>query len=202
VRIDIEPIHGEYVDAVYPLDTQEVYRRALEESALCYGAMIYGWSFDYEIGERARGITGSFELSPLGTVPFGDPGLFATDVRVRDMRLHLWTDYRLSTEQRRRMGMWKSGSVRAAQALGRGPLGYGGEKGKDDWIAVKKTALEDAAREAVRSLLRGSERNRPKEARGYIALSGFPQYWVEAGRWTVSARFRVEITEIIPFAAY
>lgn len=200
VQVDIEPIHGEYVDVVYPLDTQSVYRRALEASAMFYSAMIYGWSFDYDIGEQARGIAEVFELTPLGAIPFGDPGLFATDVQVRDMCLYLWTDYRLSAEQRRRMGMWKSGTVRTAQATGYGPLGNPVER--SDWISIKKTVLEDAARSAVKTMLRGSERNRPKAVRGYISLSGFPKYWVESGRWAASARFRVEIMEIIPFAAY
>jgi hypothetical protein len=70
------------------------------------------------------------------------------------------------------------------------------------WLEIKKAALEDAARAAVRAMLQGSERNRPKEARGFISLQGFPTYWVDAGRWACSARFYVEIREIVPFAAY
>jgi hypothetical protein len=200
VRVDLEPIYGRYADEVYPLDTTSAHRRALEESAMFYSAMIYGWSFNYDIGERARGIAEEFELSPLGMIPFGDPGLFATDAQVRDMRFYLWTDYRLNTAQQRRMGMWKSGTVQSAQAIGHGPLGDPVES--TDWIAIKKTVLEDAARVAIRTMLRGSERNRPKEARGYISLSAFPTYWMEAGQWTVSARFRVDITEIVPFSVY
>jgi hypothetical protein len=173
---------------------------ALKEAAMFFSAMIYGWSFDYDIGERSRGIAEIFELSPLGTIPFGDPGLFATDAQVRDMRLYLWTDYHLNAEQKRRMGMWKSGTVRTAQAIGHGSLG--GPVEATGWITIKKAALEDAARTAVRAMLRGSERNRPKEARGYISLAAFPNYWVEAGQWATSARFRVEMTEIVPFAAY
>jgi hypothetical protein len=69
-------------------------------------------------------------------------------------------------------------------------------------MRIKKTALEDAARAAVRSLLRGSERNRPKHARGYIALDSFPVYRLSSGRWQVSARFKIEITALIPFSAY
>jgi hypothetical protein len=71
-----------------------------------------------------------------------------------------------------------------------------------DWFSIKKTALEDAARAAVRAMLRGSERNRPKEARGFISLAAFPYYYMDAGRWSCSARFRVETVEIIPFSAY
>jgi hypothetical protein len=200
VQVDLEPIYGKYVEEVYPLDAQSAYRRALEASILFYSAMIYGWSFEYDVGERARGIAEAFALTPLGTIPFGDPGLFATDVQVQDMRLHLWTDYRLNGEQKRRMGIWKSGTVRTAQATGYGPLGDPVEM--PDWISLKKAVLEDAARVALRSILRGTERNRPKEVRGYISLSNFPNYWVEAGRWAASARFRIEITEIVPFALY
>ncbi|MHB9293620.1 hypothetical protein Holit_02747 [Hollandina sp. SP2] len=200
VRVDLEPVYGEYVDGVYPLDAESAYRRALEESALVYSAMIYGWSFEYAIGERARDIAEAFELSPLGTIPFGDPGLFVTDAQVRDMRLYLWTDYRLNEAQKRRMGFWKAGKIQTAQAIGHGPLGDPVAAG--DWLSIKHTALEDAARSAVRAMLRGSERNRPKEARGYIGLAGFPVYWMDAGQWTTSARFRVEIKEIIPFGAY
>jgi hypothetical protein len=200
IQLDLEPVYALYVDVPYPLDTQTAHRRALEEGAMFFSAMIYGWSFHYDIGEKARGINEEMELSPLGTIPFGDPGLFATDAQVRDMRLYLWLDYRLSESQKRRLAVWKSGTVRSAQAIGYGPLG--GPVEGSDWLTIKKTAMEDAARAAIRAILRGSERNRPKEARGFISLSAFPNYWMDAGQWAASSRFRVEITEIIPFAAY
>jgi hypothetical protein len=200
VRVDLEPVYGAYVDVEYPLSTETARRRALEEAALFYSAMIYGWSFRYDIGERARGIAEEFELEARGTIPFGDPGLQATDARIEDRRLCLWTDYRLTGAQKRRVEAWKTGTIRSAQALGRGPLG--GPAESSGWIEIKKTALEDAARAAVRAMLRGSERNRPKEARGFISLAAFPRYFMDEGRWAVSARFRVEVTEILPFAAY
>ena len=200
VRVDLEPVYGAYVDVEYPLSTESAQRRALEEAALFFSAMIYGWSFSYDIGERARGIAEDFQLEALGTIPFGDPGLRATDARLEDMRLYLWTDYRLTEAQKRRVGAWKTGTIRSAQALGHGPLG--GPVETSGWIEIKKTALEDAARAAVRAMLRGSERNRPKEARGFISLAAFPRYFMDEGRWAVSAHFRVEVVEILPFAAY
>ena len=68
--------------------------------------------------------------------------------------------------------------------------------------SVKNMALEDAARSALRTMLRSSERNRPKEVTGFISLTSFPRFFIDSGRWAASARFRVQITEIIPFAAY
>jgi hypothetical protein len=162
--------------------------------------MIYGWSFDYDIGEKARGIEEKLELIPQGTIAWGDSGLYTTDAQVRDRRLYLWTDYRLNDAQRRRVSMWKSGTIRSIQAVGQGPLG--GPADYEDWLTIVQASLEDAARAGIRAMLRGSERNRPKEARGYISLSAFPSYWMDAGYWTTSARFRVEVTEIVPFAVY
>jgi hypothetical protein len=200
VRIELEPVFGLNVDEEYPLDRDTAARRALEEAALFYSAMIYGWSFHYDVGEKARGISEEFELRPLGSIPWGDPGLLATDARISGMKFSLWTDYRLNEAQKRRLSMWRSGTIRSAQALGHGPLGN--PDGAGEWLNVKKAILEDAARAAVRAMLRGSERNRPREVTGFISLSAFPYYFMDEGRWACSARFRVEVREIVPFAAY
>jgi hypothetical protein len=200
VMIELEPIYGSIIDENYPLTNEEAYRRALEEGAMFFAASIYGWSFDYDIGERARGIPEFFELSPLGEIPWGDPGLKVTHADFRDRRLWVWMDYHPAESQARRMRVWRSGTVRTAQAMGYSPL----EMPVNDpmWLSTRKAALEDAARAAIRAMLQGSERNRPKEARGYISLQRFPIFALDAGRWACTARFYVEIIEIVPFAAY
>ena len=211
VKIELMPIYGAYVDEEYPLERETAYRRALEEAALFFSAQIYGWSFHYDVGERARGIAEEFELTPLGEIRWGDPGLKVTHARFenRDFRftshqladvLSVWLDYRPNEAQRRRLEMWKKGYVRTAQAVGYGPLG--GPVENSDWLIIKKSTLEDSARAAVRAMLQGSERNRPKEVTGFICLQTFPNYWIDAGRWAAQARFRVEITGIVPFAMY
>jgi hypothetical protein len=199
VYVDLEPIYAGHVDEDYPLDINMASRRALEEAALFYSAMIYGWSFNYEVGERARQIDEILELELLGSIQFGDPAMRVTDTEIRDMRLRLWTDYHLSDALQRRMQVWRTGTTRNTQAVGYGPSSIDEYPG---WLVLKKMALEDAARVALRTMLRGSERNRPKEVRGFISLASFPRYFIDSGRWAVSARFRVQITEIIPFAAY
>jgi hypothetical protein len=201
----MEPIYGLKVEEKYPLDAEALRRRALEEAAMFYSAMIYGWSFHYDIGERMRGLTEEFELTPLGTIPWGDPGLFATDVELRDMRFHLWTDYRMTDTQKRRTAMWRSGGMRNIQAIGHsGPLGGQAEAAAEngDWMSIRQACLEDAARAAIRAILRQEERNRPREVTGFISLAAFPQYWMDSGRLAASARFRFQVTEIVPFAAY
>jgi len=199
VYVDFEQIYADHVDDEYPLDGPTAGRRALEEAALFYSAMIYGWSFHYDVGEKARQIEEGFELEPVAVIEYGDPSLKVTDTEIKDMRLRVWTDYHLSDAQQRRIQVWRTGMIRNAQGIGYGPSKMEVYPG---WIAVKKAALEDSARVALRALLRGSERNRPKEVTGFISLASFPRYYMESGRWAVFARFRVQIKEIIPFAAY
>jgi len=192
VKVELEQVRGFIEDAGESriLSIAEARTAAVEEAALYYGAMIYGWSFHYDVGERARNIEEKLELTPLGTVEAGDPLLEITDIQVKNLNLYLWTDYRPAPFQLSRLSKWKAGTVRTAQGYGQAPL--------ED----KYAALEDAARAALRAMLRGSERNRPKEVSGYISLAAFPRYWLDKGQWAASGRFRVEILEIQPFAAH
>jgi len=199
VYVDLEPIYIGHVDEEYPLEIQTASRRALEELALFFSGMIYGWSFNYEIGERARQIDEILELEPVGIIQWGDPAMRVTDTEIKDMRLRVWADYHLNDSQQRRMEIWRTGTTRNAQAIGYGPSYIEEYPG---WIVLKKMALEDAARAAIRAMLQGSERNRPKEAAGFISLASFPRYFIDGGRWAASARFRVQIIEIIPFAVH
>jgi hypothetical protein len=162
--------------------------------------MLYGWSFEYEIGERVRQVPENFELEALGSVEWGDTRLRVTDAELRNNYFCMWADYRLDESQIRRMRIWRTGAIRSAHSLGYGPLGGPVEIG--GWIEIKRAALEDAARAAIRSMLQGSERNRPKHAKGYIALDSFPAYSISSGRWMANARFRIEVREIIPFSVY
>jgi len=192
VKVELEQVRGFIEDAGESriLSIAEARTVALEEAARYFGAMIYGWSFRYDVGEKARNIEEKLELTPLGAVIVDDPRLETTDLQIKDLNLYLWTDYRPADLQRSRLAKWKAGTVRTAQGYGQSPL--------ED----KYAALEDAARAALRSMLRGSERNRPREASGYIGLAAFPRYWLDKGQWAAFGRFRVEILEIQPFAAY
>lgn len=190
VRIELEQIRGFLVEAKPPLNIAEARMAALRDAAHFFGAIIYGWSFHYDIGERARNIEEKLELSPLGTISPEDHRLEITDLQINGPYIYLWSDYRPNEAQHYRLAKWKTGSVRTAQ-------GYGQSSMED-----KYGALEDAARAAIRGMLQGSERNRPKEASGFISLTVFPRFWMDKGRWAAMGRFRIEIQEIRPFAVH
>jgi hypothetical protein len=190
VKIEMEPVPSFFTENTRPLTPSEAKQTGLEDAARYFGAMIYGWSFRYDIGEHARNIEEKLELTTLGMIPVNDPRMILTDIQMNDPNMYLWVDYRPEESQLNRINKWKAGSARTAQAYGESPL--------ED----KYAALEDAARAAIRSILRGNERNRPKEVSGFISLAAFPQYWLSKGQWTTFGRFHVDIREIIPFAAY
>jgi len=190
VKIELEQVRGFLVEETPPLNLPEAKKAGLEDAARYFGAMIYGWSFHYDIGERARNIEEKLELVPLGTISADDPRMELTDIQMNGPNIHLWIDYRPEETQLYRIEKWKAGTTRTAQGYGESPL--------ED----KYAALEDAARATIRAILRGNERNRPKEASGFISLAAFPRYWLAKGRWSAFGRFRVDIQEIRPFAAY
>ncbi|MDR2716777.1 MAG: hypothetical protein LBB89_01745 [Treponema sp.] len=201
VWVDFEPMYGNRPDIEYPLSRETAGKRALQEAALYFSGMIYGWSFHYDIGEKARGIAEEFDVfEPLGEIRWGDPRLGMIEAEDRDMKLRVWADYQLSEVQQKRMQTWRTGTIRNAQAIGYCPLT--GPSPDSGWLEIRNAVLKDAARTAVRAMLRGSERNRPKAAAGFISLASFPRFFVDSGQWAVAARFHVQINEVTPFAAY
>ena len=139
VTVELVPVVGGYMDVRYPLDTEGAHRRALEEAAYYFSAQIYGWSFYYDIGERARGIAEEFELSPLGEIRWGDTSLEPTHARLENDILSVWMDYRPREYQHRRLEMWRMGNIRTAQAIGYGPWTSAFEV--SDWFDIKKAAV-------------------------------------------------------------
>ena len=201
VWVELEPIYGDRIENEYPLNIETAARRALQEAALYFSGMIYGWFFHYEIGERARGIAEDFYIfEPMGEVRWGDPKMIVTESEKNDTKLRIWADYRMNEAQQKRILQWHTGTVKNAQAYGYSPLW--GPEPDSSWLEIRNAVLKDAARSAVRGMLRSSERNRPKEVSGYISLASFPRFYVDKGLWAASVRFHVQINEIIPFAAY
>jgi hypothetical protein len=190
-RVELEPVAALKPGDPYPLPADTARRYALEEASRVFSGMIYGWSFDYDVGERARGLEERFDLIPLGAIPFGDPRMEATDAETEGAFFFLWAEYRMDEMQKRAYSVLREGAAKNAQGTGSAPI----SAGKDG----RSAALDDAARQAVRSLLRGSERNRPKEARGTVVLVEVPRIWVDAGRFQCAARFRVAVKEIVPY---
>ncbi|MDR2659080.1 MAG: hypothetical protein LBC27_03710 [Spirochaetaceae bacterium] len=200
VSVEMEPVYAQFLGIQYPLDSASATRWAVEDAAFAFSGMIYGWAFVYEPGEKARGLQEFLELNALGKIYPEDVKIKITDVNIKDSIFYMYTDYPLDEVQKNRVLGWKRAPVFTAQSIGYGPLqGYQGTNSRSQ---IKETALNDAIKKALRKKLRLTERNRPRTVTGFIALSRFPVYSMQNGLWAASAEFRIEIKEIIPFAAY
>ena len=199
-RVDIEPAYMAWLGQSLPVDDQTLYDWALEETALSFSAMVYGWHFAYEPGDKARGLVENLDLLTQGSIPPTDPRLSVDSARRDGPDFSMWSDYKLNTLQNRRVTSWNASGSVEVQAEGWGALT--GSAGTTERVKFKAAALEDAARAAIRARLRATELNRPRRAKGKIALASFPIYRIENGLWTVKARFRLIIDEVEQYALY
>jgi hypothetical protein len=197
---ELEPVYAVFLGLPSPPDNATAALWALEDSAAVFAGMIYGWAFEYEPGERARNIPENIELRPLGTIQSGDERLKVSDARVKGDMLYMWSDYELSSEQAYRVAAWNSQNTIGVNGTGYAPLQ--GKPGVTERKDIKFSALEEAASRSVRSYLRTQVKNRPRIIKGYIALSRFPLYRIVEGKWAATARFRLQVTEVVPFSVY
>jgi hypothetical protein len=200
VRVDTEPAYMAWLGQALPADDQSFYELALEETALSFSAMIYGWSFDYEPGDRARGLAENLNLQALGSIQTDAPRLSVDSAKRDGLDFSMWSDYKLNTTQRNRIKSWNAAGSIEIQAEGQGALT--GNAGNTARVHVKAAALEDAARAAIRARLKTVESNRPRRVKGKIALAGFPICGIENGKWAVKARFRLVLDKAAPYVLY
>jgi hypothetical protein len=198
VMVNSEPVWETLADEAgsaqrgkYPLSRRDTRLAALAAAIGYFSGMIYGWEYEYAVGEKARNVEDGFEWTLLGELPFADVRMTPADSVQEGTIYRLWSDYDLDTAQTARRGAWMGGQLRSMHARGRAGL----DEEQHD-------ALRDAAKQAVRSLVRGIERERPRTIRGRIALAKFPFITIADGEWTASAQFFVEIREIEKYQGY
>ena len=187
----IEEREGRIVVEAWALDDRilhpdgDVAERLLDEARTVLSGMVYGWSFLYRPPDRRREVDDVFELTLLGEIAPGDPGLTALEL-ARDGPTHFGAfEFRTDRSQRRSLAFWRSFSQNTSAGVGRAPLVQG--------LAGRRAALDDALRDAVHAGLRFQYQNRPREARGSIALARPPIVRTDAGDYV----YRVEVVIIL-----
>jgi hypothetical protein len=191
VPIDSEPVWAVESGAAYPLSRQDSRRAALFEAAAWFTGMVYGWQFDYEPGDRTREIEEVFDWMPLGELAADDPRITLAAVKYEGSIIRFQANYEMDAAQTARRAAWKGGQIRTMKA-----------QGQSDLEQNRQEALKDAAKHTIRTMVRGSERERPKAIRGRIALAEFPVITISGGSWAATAKFFVEIQEIQKFKGY
>lgn len=166
----------------------------LSEARRVFSGMVWGFQFVYVPSDKARGVAEVFELSPLGQIPWGDPRLTVSDLRTTGTQLRAYLEYRPDGFGAGRMESWQDVSYESAQGRGSAPLAGGS--------ASRFEAMDEAAKEALRNLLRPIVKNKPREIRGIFAYAAAPRLVIAGGSFIASLRIRVRVTEIRPYTVY
>ncbi|GMO47207.1 MAG: hypothetical protein Ta2G_02570 [Termitinemataceae bacterium] len=200
IDVEIEPIYAINLGVKSPLSNADAILWALQDAVTAFSAMIYGWSFEYIPANRERGIRETLDLNLTNEIDFGDEKMKITDAHIEGDIFITWFDYELDSVQKARIASYKSSPTFGVNAQGFAPLF--GEDGIKDRRDIKKAALEDAAKKAIREKLRLLYKNRPHKVKGFLSLSKFPLFKMNSGRWSSVASFRLKVLDVENYTAF
>jgi len=178
----------------YPIPVETAEKSLLEIGRVLLSAMIYGWSFSYEPGDRSRGITERFALTPIAQVAWGSPRLKVLQSEVLDTRLWARISYQLDDQESRRRAAWDSGTADLSTGSGSAPLQLGD--------AGRTASLESAVKDAIRRSLDVRYPNKPRQVTGDVALWVDPTVLIRSGTYLTTASVRVVVRELIPYRIF
>ena len=179
---------------VYPIPVDVAERQLLEEGRLLLSGMIYGWSFIYIPGDRARQVQESFILTPVAQIPWGSPRLVVRESEVHEQKLWAQLIYTMSTEEALRRASWESNTAELSTGRGRA-LANAGPPGKG-------ASLRDAIRDAIRLSLDTRVVNKPRQISGELVLWDDPQVFVRSGVYTTVAKVKLLVRELVPYRIF
>lgn len=189
---ELEPVPQE--GEPWPLPMEVAAERLVEEAAYVFSGMVSGFEFAYTPLDRARGLEESFALRPVGVLSRGDPRLRPGKARIEAGRLVGPVEFVADPSDALELEGYGREPWKSAQGRGYAELVLG-------WKG-RRAAYEEAAREAARSLLRLLEPNKPRLVRGRLVFAAPPRVAIVDGRYAVTARCRVEVTEVLSYGAY
>lgn len=177
-----------------PQAPDEVIRSLLDEGRRVFAAMVWGYEFVYVPYDRARRVAEVFDLTPLGEIPWGDPRLTVSERRRTGAQLRAYLEYRPDASGTNRRLAWEGAPYKSAQGRGTAPAVRGTE--------ARYKAMDEAAKEALRALLRPIVKNKPREIRGTFAYAQAPRLTVSEGKYIADLRIRVTVTEVRGYSVY
>ena len=177
-----------------PQAPEEVVRSLLDEGRRVFAAMVWGYEFVYVPYDRARKVAEVFDLTPLGEIPWGDPRLTVSERRMTSTQLRAYLEYRPDASGTNRRLAWDGAPYKSALGRGAAPAIRG--------TGARYKAMDEAAKEALRALLRPIVKNKPREIRGTFAYAQAPRLMVSEGKYIAELRIRVRVTEVRGYSAY
>lgn len=190
--VELEPFVR--FESEYPISSEKATGWLLAEIRDLVSAMVYGWTFDWTPGDKARGVEDSFELTPIARIPAGTERLTILASEVADARLWARAQYRMNAAEALRRASWAGAAIDAATGSGSGNVMQG--------RAEKMTALSNAVKDAVRNHLHTRILNKPRRIKGEVVLWEDPEVGMWSGLYHAVAKVRLRVTEVVPYSIF
>lgn len=174
--------------------TDDLLRDLLERARYVFSGMVFGFSFDYDPGERARNNPEELDLRLLGEIPWGYPGLDARQTWQEGEQLYTLIDLDLDDARADRFESWRAAGLPAVGGRGTAPTTAG--------PGAPIAAMQDAVRAALRSYLRVTVGARPERVTGRLAFDEVPRFFVDQGAYIAEVRIRLDVRDIDPYRVY
>ena len=155
--------------------------------------MVYGWSFDYTPGDKARGVKEYFSAEPVRNLEKSERPVFSSP-QVEEPNLTVWVDFVRSKAQSDYFDHWAS--LEHPQVKGRGT---GALKSGFDGI---KDAYSSAILDAVYNYVHARLKNKPKEVTGRVLIFKEPRMYVVAGQYNLELDFFLEVDRIVVYSKF
>jgi hypothetical protein len=189
---DLEPVAN--VGDEWPVSAQTARKRILEEAAWVYGGMIWGFEFRYTPYDKTRAIPERFDIEPIGglapeTLSFGSG---AKPSSMNEYRSYV--EYRPEPSLVSLMAGYAMDPWKGCQGIGKADMNLG--------LKGRRAAYEDGLRAAARSLLQGTEPNKPRLVRGRVVFDRPTSMSIQGGYYTTQLRARLMVIEVLPYKIY
>jgi len=192
VWIYLEPVPGTFSEP--PAEKNPPIEEINEIARFILSGMAAGWSFSYVPSDRRRNVQEEFTLSPVLPLQEADPRFSMDSLTPAYPRLTCWAQLTVDEAIARRLRYWDS--IRFLPGKGRGS----GERTAES--AGIQEAYTNAVLNAVRTIARGMEKNKPKEITGEVLLREGPRLFADEGRFVAEVRVLVNVREIVPYTLF
>lgn len=174
----------------------------LAEATWVFSGMVWGFDYVYTPSDKARAIAELFSIQSRSAGALRPSSLHVDAVRLDGTSLLATVEFTLDGIARRELDSWKSVSA-AAQGSGMARAFQGkSEDYASAGLEARREATIAAAREALRTWLRGVTHNKPREVRGSFVLASPPRLVIREGYWVAAVRVYARVDEIVSYGAY
>jgi len=156
--------------------------------------MVYGWTFSYTPGDKARGVEEQLEVTEIMPQELIEGGITYVSPWIENNRLNYWCEYKRTPSQIQNYNLWNSIQNPMIHGRGYGQL--------SDGFEGIRNAAKDALRDAIRIYYRNTIKNKPKEITGSVLIRDLPVLGITSGRYVINLDFFLECGRIVEYTVY